>query len=67
VIPFVFQVVIAVLVASFFAWLVGVLPFIAAPFKQIAQGVILFVVLVWLLFAAYGFFYGGAPIGHWGR
>jgi|HubBroStandDraft_2_1064218.scaffolds.fasta_scaffold39769_6 hypothetical protein len=57
--PVLFQIVIALLVAGFVCWLVSVLPFIAAPIKTIIQGVILFITLLWLLYALFGLFGGG--------
>jgi hypothetical protein len=66
---FLFQIVIVLLVAGFLAWLVGKLPFIAPPLNQIVQGIILFVALVFLLYATYAFFVGGPvpALGHVGR
>jgi cobalamin biosynthesis protein CobD/CbiB len=60
-IPLVFTIVIALLVAGFICWIVSVLPFVPPPLKQIVQGVILFVTLLWLLYTLYGAFVG-API-----
>jgi hypothetical protein len=54
-----FMVLIVLLCAGFAYWLIGVLPFIAAPFKQILQGVILFIALLWLLYTLWAAFFGG--------
>jgi hypothetical protein len=58
-IPVLFQIVIALVVAGFVCWLVSVLPFIVPPIKTILQGVILFITLLWLLYALFGLFGSG--------
>jgi hypothetical protein len=65
VIALVFTVLIVLLIAGFLCWLVGVIPFIAQPLKQIVQGVILFCALLWLLYTLYDAFAGhGSGLGH---
>jgi hypothetical protein len=59
-----FTIVITLLVVGFLCWLISVLPFIAPPFKQIVQGVILFVALIWLLYTLYDVFAGGGVPRH---
>jgi len=58
-IPLLFQIIIVLLIGGFVCWLVSVLPFIVPPFKQILQGVIVFVCLIWLLYTLYEAFAGG--------
>jgi hypothetical protein len=60
----VFEIVLVLLFAGFFAWLISVLPFIAQPFKQIAQGFVLFAALIWLLLVVYHAFFGGPVVVH---
>jgi hypothetical protein len=59
-----FTVLIALLVAGFLCWLVGVLPFLQQPLKQIVQGVILFCALLWLLYTVYDALAGGGASLH---
>jgi hypothetical protein len=64
VIALLFTVVITLLVVGFVCWVISVLPFIQQPFKQIVQGVILFVALLWLLYTLYDAFAGGGLPRH---
>lgn len=41
--------VIAVIVIGAVVWLIGLIPFIGAQFKQIAQGIIIIGAIIWLL------------------
>jgi hypothetical protein len=57
-----FQIILVLVVAGFLAWLVGKIPFIAPPLSQIVQGVILFVAVIFLIYACWAFFDGGTVV-----
>lgn len=52
--PILASVIIAVLLAGFFAWLIQFLP-VAEPFPTIARGLIIFAVVVYVVGIIFGF------------
>jgi hypothetical protein len=56
---FLLTVLITLLILGFILWLVNLIPFIAPPMKQIIQGVAVFCVVIWLIYAVYDAFWGG--------
>jgi hypothetical protein len=58
-----FGLLIVVLVAGFLAWVIGKLPFVEPQFKSVAQGILLFFLLLFVLFTLYAMFFGGRVAG----
>ena len=52
--PFLFELLVMLVVVGFGIWLLGYLP-IAEPYKGIIKGVILFVVIIFLLYALFAY------------
>lgn len=61
------EVVLVLLFAGFIAWVIGALPFVAEPYRKIAQGFLLFACLIWLVLDVYGFFVGPVGTVHYHR
>ena len=54
-------VVVAVLVVGFLVWLIDQLPVIADPYKTIAKGTLVFVLVIYIIFLVISLF-GGATL-----
>lgn len=53
-------IVVAVLVVGFLVWLVDQIPVIAEPYKTIAKGTLVFVLVLYIIFIVIGLFGGGS-------
>jgi hypothetical protein len=61
--PFPLLVILILLGAGFFAWLISKIPATAEPYKSVALGFLGFATLVWLIIMTYHFFAGGPVVG----